>query len=176
MLYPGSLYRPIEIDRLETITAQVPDRVVRDGGTKKPHPYAIARWGRHSRDVDIPFRSISTLVDYVPVNLLSRILFRSFSNGDKVKPNLDPRPKRETSMIPRELEKGCGKLGYGSVGASIAQYPERKDRFTTVSGLEVDLVYLPDDQIVAGYEDKLGFPGNFPFTRGAHPTMYRSRL
>ena len=45
-----------------------------------------------------------------------------------------------------------------------------------MSGLAVDRLYLPDDQIVAGYEAKLGFPGEFPFTRGAHPTMYRSRL
>ncbi len=79
-------------------------------------------------------------------------------------------------MIPRELEKESENWARGSLAAAIAHFPERKERFTTASGLAVDRLYLPDDQIVAGYDEKLGFPGEFPFTRGAHPTMYRSRL
>ena len=79
-------------------------------------------------------------------------------------------------MIPRELEKESEIWANGPLAAAIAHFPERKERFTTVSGLAVDRLYLPDDEIVEGYEAKLGFPGEFPFTRGAHPTMYRSRL
>ncbi len=39
----------------------------------------------------------------------------------------------------------------------------------------MDRLYLPDEGS-SRYQDKLGFPGSFPFTRGVHPTMYRSRL
>ena len=79
-------------------------------------------------------------------------------------------------MIPRQLQEGSENWATGPLAAAVAHFPERKDRFATVSGLEVDRLYLPDDQTVECYEAKLGFPGSFPFTRGAHPTMYRSRL
>jgi len=52
---------------------------------------------------------------------------------------------------------------------------ERKDRFATVSNLEVDRLYTPEDVADLDYETDLGFPGEEPFTRGAYPTMYRGR-
>jgi methylmalonyl-CoA mutase N-terminal domain/subunit len=58
---------------------------------------------------------------------------------------------------------------------SLAKFPERREHFTTSSGTELPRVALPSDSI-EGYEDKLGFPGEFPYTRGVQPTMYRSRL
>jgi methylmalonyl-CoA mutase N-terminal domain/subunit len=52
---------------------------------------------------------------------------------------------------------------------------ERHPRFVSSSGLEMQPVYAPDD--VAGeYAEKLGFPGEYPFTRGVQPTMYRGRF
>ncbi|RMF10918.1 MAG: methylmalonyl-CoA mutase [Candidatus Neomarinimicrobiota bacterium] len=51
----------------------------------------------------------------------------------------------------------------------------REYDFRTVSGLEVKPLYWPDNP-EAGYPEKLGFPGQFPYTRGVHATMYRSRL
>ena len=60
--------------------------------------------------------------------------------------------------------------------APISQFPERSKTFATTSGLPVERLYLPDQDSVDRYRDHLGFPGSFPFTRGAHPTMYRSRL
>ncbi|MEM3086311.1 MAG: methylmalonyl-CoA mutase family protein [Halobacteria archaeon] len=51
--------------------------------------------------------------------------------------------------------------------------PER--RFVTLSGLPVKQVYLPGD-VRPGLEERVGKPGEFPFTRGIHPTMYRGRL
>jgi len=54
--------------------------------------------------------------------------------------------------------------------------PERPDAlFTTISGLPVEPLYTPDN-VALDYERDLGFPGEFPFTRGVYPSMYRGRL
>jgi methylmalonyl-CoA mutase N-terminal domain/subunit len=57
----------------------------------------------------------------------------------------------------------------------IDRFPERRERFETLSGIPIDRVYTPADVDVDYLED-LGFPGQYPFTRGAQPTMYRGRL
>jgi methylmalonyl-CoA mutase N-terminal domain/subunit len=54
-------------------------------------------------------------------------------------------------------------------------YGERQDRFATVSNLEVDRLYTPEDVEDIDFEEDLGFPGEPPFTRGVYPTMYRGR-
>ena len=53
--------------------------------------------------------------------------------------------------------------------------PERPEAEGTLSGLPVQPLYTPLD-VAGDYESKLGFPGQFPFTRGIQPTMYRGRL
>lgn len=53
------------------------------------------------------------------------------------------------------------------------KYPERKSEFITTSGIPMPNVSVPDD---FDYSEKLGFPGEYPFTRGVQPTMYRGRL
>ena len=57
----------------------------------------------------------------------------------------------------------------------LDSYGERKDRFATVSNLEVDRVYDPTDVADLDYDEDLGFPGEEPYTRGPYPTMYRGR-
>lgn len=52
--------------------------------------------------------------------------------------------------------------------------PERKKEFTTASFSEVKELYHPED-IIGNYDDNLNFPGEYPFTRGIQPTMYRGR-
>ena len=52
--------------------------------------------------------------------------------------------------------------------------PERKKEFTTASFSPVKELYTPDD-ITGTHDDKLGFPGEYPFTRGIQPTMYSGR-
>ena len=52
---------------------------------------------------------------------------------------------------------------------------ERKPRFTTLSGLPVETVYTAGDLAGWEMEEALGYPGEFPFTRGIYPTMYRGR-
>jgi len=58
----------------------------------------------------------------------------------------------------------------------LAQRPERKKRFETISETEVDRVYTPDDLAGLDYDRDLNLPGQYPFTRGVQPTMYRGRL
>ncbi len=58
---------------------------------------------------------------------------------------------------------------------SLDKFKERKARFETSSGVEVPRVPLPQDDD-PDYEQKLGFPGEYPYTRGVQPTMYRSRF
>jgi methylmalonyl-CoA mutase, N-terminal domain len=57
----------------------------------------------------------------------------------------------------------------------LEKQPERQEQFTTASGIVVDPVYGPDEA-PADYEGDIAFPGEFPFTRGIYPTMYRGRL
>src|SRR5512143_171641 len=58
---------------------------------------------------------------------------------------------------------------------SLDKFKERKERFETSSGIEIPRVpLLVDDD--PDYEQKLGFPGEYPYTRGVQPTMYRSRF
>jgi methylmalonyl-CoA mutase N-terminal domain/subunit len=58
---------------------------------------------------------------------------------------------------------------------ALKRSPERKDEFTTLSGIPVPrLLAAPDPD--PDYMDELGFPGEYPFTRGVQPTMYRGRL
>jgi len=53
---------------------------------------------------------------------------------------------------------------------------ELKSKFTTSSGLELRRFYTPGDVAGADYEREIGYPGDFPFTRGLYPTLYRSHL
>jgi len=53
---------------------------------------------------------------------------------------------------------------------------ERKEHFTTLSGLPIDRLYTPDSLPNWDPEDALGYPGESPYTRGIYPTMYRGRL
>ncbi len=49
-------------------------------------------------------------------------------------------------------------------------------KFVTTSGLEVPVLNWPEDPALAeDYLQKLGFPGQYPYTRGVHPTMYRGK-
>ncbi|WP_185956003.1 acyl-CoA mutase large subunit family protein [Melghirimyces algeriensis] len=54
----------------------------------------------------------------------------------------------------------------------LEKYPEQKDRFETLSGIEVNRLYTSHNEQDM---EKIGFPGEYPYTRGIRPTMYRSR-
>ena len=75
------------------------------------------------------------------------------------------------------------------VSKTLARAPERKPRFETSSGIPVERLYTPEDAAPSAaladgtcpppsetYLAELGFPGQYPFTRGVQPTMYRGRF
>ncbi len=57
---------------------------------------------------------------------------------------------------------------------AVAKSPERKERFTTLGGIPVERLYTPRSP--RSSFDAIGYPGQPPFTRGIHPTMYRGRV
>ncbi len=58
----------------------------------------------------------------------------------------------------------------------FAQRPERLERFSTVSDREIKRIYTPEDIRNQDFMKDIGFPGEYPFTRGVQPSMYRGRL
>ncbi|MEE9164541.1 MAG: methylmalonyl-CoA mutase family protein [Thermoplasmata archaeon] len=75
----------------------------------------------------------------------------------------------------KELEAAREAWEKEDLAASLRSRPERKERFVTTSSEEVGRLYTPLDVPDFDYPKDLGFPGEFPFTRGIHPTMYRGR-
>jgi methylmalonyl-CoA mutase N-terminal domain/subunit len=63
----------------------------------------------------------------------------------------------------------------GPLARSLERTRERREEFETLSGLPTDRLYTPEHVIDVDYERDLGFPGQYPFTRGIQPTMYRGR-
>ncbi|MGH7394540.1 MAG: methylmalonyl-CoA mutase family protein, partial [Candidatus Methylomirabilales bacterium] len=63
-----------------------------------------------------------------------------------------------------------------TLARTVEKAPERKGAFATPSGLPLKRCYTPLDLVGWDYGERLGFPGEYPFTRGVQPTMYRGRL
>lgn len=59
---------------------------------------------------------------------------------------------------------------------TISKFPERQKEFTTQSFTKVDPLYYPEQSDLENYNEKLGYPGQYPFTRGVQSTMYRGRF
>ncbi len=58
---------------------------------------------------------------------------------------------------------------------AYSKNPERDAEYSTMSGIPVKPLYTPED-VEGSYDEKLGFPGEYPYTRGVYPNMYRGRL
>ncbi|MFN3534786.1 MAG: methylmalonyl-CoA mutase family protein, partial [Desulfatiglandales bacterium] len=74
-----------------------------------------------------------------------------------------------------ELEQALDRWE-ASVRKSIAKSPERKQDFINTSNVLVKRLYTPLDIEDLPYLEEIGFPGEYPFTRGIQPTMYRGRF
>lgn len=81
-------------------------------------------------------------------------------NEDEIKKIKQSREEWENNAVKKTLER----------------FPERKEKFVTGSGKEVARLYTPDNLEEFDYNKELNFPGEFPYTRGVQPTMYRGRL
>jgi len=76
----------------------------------------------------------------------------------------------------QELTNAKEKWTKGTVEKALSKYKERKEEFVTSSGIPITRLGTPLDLQEVDYLDNLGFPGEYPFTRGVQPTMYRGRL
>ncbi len=63
-----------------------------------------------------------------------------------------------------------------AVDQKVSKRPERKPEFTNTSGIPIKRLYTPLDNPGENYPEDLGFPGEYPYTRGVQPTMYRGRF
>jgi methylmalonyl-CoA mutase N-terminal domain/subunit len=63
-----------------------------------------------------------------------------------------------------------------TLNPSLVKLPERDTPLTTVSGVDIKNLYTPDDVKDIDFASEIGWPGEYPYTRGIHPTMYRSKV
>ncbi len=75
-----------------------------------------------------------------------------------------------------QTEESVKKWEEGTLKKTTERFPERQDRFITTSSEEVERLYTPASIPDFDYERDLGLPGEYPFTRGVHPTMHRGKL
>jgi methylmalonyl-CoA mutase N-terminal domain/subunit len=75
-----------------------------------------------------------------------------------------------------ELRQEIEKWEETTLQNSLAHKSERRQRFFTTSSETIDRVYTPLDVSDLDYQEDLGMPGEYPYTRGIHPTMHRGRL
>jgi methylmalonyl-CoA mutase, N-terminal domain len=74
-----------------------------------------------------------------------------------------------------ELQQQQEKWEETTLQRSQVRFPERKERFLTTSSELIRRLYTPLDVADLDYQADLGFPGDYPYTRGVHATMYRGR-
>jgi methylmalonyl-CoA mutase, N-terminal domain len=83
-----------------------------------------------------------------------------------------PETKEDRSLISSEIERWENE----TLTPVLEKRPERKQSFQTVSLEEVDRLYTPADVEKIDFVKDISFPGEFPYTRGIHPTGYRGKL
>src|SRR5512147_2007911 len=75
-----------------------------------------------------------------------------------------------------ELKKSLDTWEETSLKKALSSLPERADEFITTSSEPINRLYTPLDVADVDYASDLGLPGEYPFTRGVHPTLHRSNL
>lgn len=76
----------------------------------------------------------------------------------------------------KEVAKELERWETNTVPDWVKRHPERKKEFHNISEISIKRLYTPMDTQNLDYLQDLGFPGEYPFTRGVHTTMYRGRL
>ena len=74
------------------------------------------------------------------------------------------------------VEPGSRRRAHEWLEEVYSRQPERDAKFETISGQEVRPLYTPEDRQGSDPERDLGYPGEYPYTRGPYPSMYRGRL
>lgn len=81
-----------------------------------------------------------------------------------------------TKEITTSLEDAISRWEEETLKPTLARMPERAEKFTTTSLVPIKRLYTPLDIEDIDFHRDIGFPGEYPFTRGIHPTMYRGKL
>lgn len=76
----------------------------------------------------------------------------------------------------KSIRKELNRWERTTLQKAVSKFPERESSFKTTSDIELKRLYTPIDIKDTDYLNDIGFPGEFPFTRGVQPTMYRGRL
>jgi methylmalonyl-CoA mutase N-terminal domain/subunit len=79
-------------------------------------------------------------------------------------------------LSPRQPSSGEQDGGDETLKPALRTSPERQAEFTTLSGVPIERLYTPADLANFEYSQALGDPGEYPYTRGIHPTMYRGKI
>ncbi len=75
-----------------------------------------------------------------------------------------------------QLRDALEKWEETTLQSNLARFPERQPEFITTSSEPVRRLYTPLDVADLDYLDELGLPGDYPYTRGVHPTLHRGKL
>jgi len=111
----------------------------------------------------------TTLVDFKKTRTLISNSAEIFANQKR---GSMPETKEDQSLISTEVERWEKE----TLNPVLEKRPERKQSFQTVSLEEVDRLYTPADVEKIDFRKDISFPGEFPYTRGIHPTGYRGKL
>jgi len=76
----------------------------------------------------------------------------------------------------KKIKTAKDKWGKEILQKSLVREKERKEVFTSISGTSIERLYTPLEIAGVNYNDEIGYPGQYPFTRGVQPTMYRGRF
>ena len=82
----------------------------------------------------------------------------------------------KTKEINTPIEAEVERWETETLAPALRKHPEAKERFETVSLEEVDRLYTPADIAAVDFSRDIAFPGEFPYTRGIHPTGYRGKM
>lgn len=93
-----------------------------------------------------------------------------------VNPRKSVKHMPETKEITTPEQEAVERWEQHTLRPSISKRPERKSRFEGISLEEVNRLYTPADLANVDFERDISFPGEFPYTRGIHPTGYRGKL
>ncbi len=76
-------------------------------------------------------------------------------------------------MSNNQFHEKCENWKQNTLKPVLDKFPERKEVFRNTSDIDIEQIYLPEER---DYDENIGFPGEYPFTRGIYPTMHRGRL
>ncbi len=86
------------------------------------------------------------------------------------------KPGKSEVHVDSDHQKAYEKWKKEILEPALAKHPERREEFITTSSQKVDRLYTPLDTAHVDFTRDISYPGEFPYTRGIHSTMYRGRL